>query len=54
MANRRKAGKKAAKVARKSYRGALRMPKKKLAKVYATKMGQITYVAVRKSGRRRR
>lgn len=53
MARRKLAGKKAARVAKKSYRTALRMPKKKLAKIYATKMGQTTFVAVSRSKKRR-
>lgn len=48
MAKRRLAGKIAKVKARRAYRTALRMPKKKLAKVYATKVGQTTYTVVKK------
>lgn len=51
MASKRKAGRVAKKVARRAYRGGLRMPKKKLAKVYATKCGQSAYRAVKRSRR---
>lgn len=46
-----KAGRVAKRVARKAYRGARRMSKRKLAKMYATKCGQSAYRAVRKSTR---
>lgn len=50
-----KAGRVARKVARKSYRAAKRMPKRKLAKLYATKCGQSAWRAAKKGkGRRRR
>lgn len=52
MANKRHAGKVAKKVARKSFRGAMRMPKRKLAKAYATKCGQTAFRAVKKLGNR--
>lgn len=52
MASKRYAGKVAKKVARKAYRGGIRMPKKKLAKVYATKCGQVAFRAVKKLGRK--
>lgn len=47
------AGKVAKKVARKAFRGAIRMPKRKLAKVYATKCGQSAWRAAKKKRRRR-
>lgn len=50
MASARYAGKVAKKVARKSYRGAMRMPKRKLAKMYATKCGQTAFRAAKKLG----
>lgn len=37
------AGSIARRVARKSYRGAMRMPKRRLAKTYATKTGQVAW-----------
>lgn len=49
--NKGRAGRIAKKVARKAYRGARRMSKRKLAKMYATKCGQ---VAFRSAKRRRR
>lgn len=55
MASKRRAGRIARKVARKAYRGARRMSKRKLAKVYATKCGQVAFRAARKRrGRKRR
>jgi len=51
MARKRYAGRIARRVARRSYRGARRMSKRKLAKVYANKMGQ---VAFRSANRRRK
>lgn len=47
------AGRAAKRVARKAYRGAMRMPKRKLARVYATKCGQVAWRAVKKLGSRR-
>lgn len=48
-APKRKAGAVAKKIARKAYRGALKMNKRKLAKIYATKCGQVAFrVAKRK------
>lgn len=51
MASKRRAGKIAKRVARKAYKGALRMPKRKLAKVYATKCGQSAFRAAKKKRR---
>lgn len=53
MSRKSKAGRVARKVARKSYKGAIRMPKRKLARVYATKCGQSAWRAVKKLGSRR-
>lgn len=54
MGSRKKAGRVARAVSRKSYRTAMRMSKRKLAKAYATKNGQTAYTAVRNKSRRRR
>lgn len=55
MASRRRAKAIARKVSRKAYRGARRMSKGKLARVYATKCGQVAYrSALRLKSRRRR
>lgn len=54
MARKRYAGKVARRVARKSFRGAMRMPKIKLAKVYATKCGQVAYRAAKTLGSKAR
>lgn len=51
-ATKRYAGRVAKRVARKAFKGALRMPKVKLAKVYATKCGQTTFRAVKKLSKR--
>lgn len=47
------AGKVAKKVARRAFRGAMKMPKRKLAKVYATKCGQVANRAVKVLGPRK-
>ena len=47
----RRAGRIAQRVARKTFRAGIRMPKRKLAKMYATKSGQ---TAFRSASRRRR
>jgi len=47
-----RAGRIAARVSRKSYKGALRMPKRKLAKMYATKCGQSAFRAAKRPLRR--
>lgn len=50
MASKRYAGRVARKVSRKAFRGALKMPKLKLAKIYATKCGQTAYRAAKTLG----
>jgi len=52
MASKRYAGRVARKVSRRAYRGALRMSKRKLARVYATKCGQVAYRATKRLGRK--
>ena len=54
MANRRYAGRIAGRKARASYRGGMRMSKRRLAKTYATKVGQTTYRAIRSQRPKRR
>lgn len=49
----RSAGRAAKNVARKSFRAAMRMPKRKLARVYATKCGQVAWRATKKLGPRK-
>ena len=44
----RRAGRIAKRVARKSFRAAVRIPKRKLAKMYATKCGQSAWRATKK------
>lgn len=53
MGRKRKAGRVARRVARKVYKKALRMPKRKLAKLYAAKCGKSKFKRVRYAGKRK-